>query len=164
VTSGAWRIVTPIVSLALLVVCQWVGDGHMFAARPAAADASPATSPANAGVAPAPADARPAPPAADARPAKRLSPAACAQLKQRVERRLAAAQRCTADSECAVITFEYAFRPCGESAKPGAALEKAAADAKAYVDGCQPVIHPVRCAYRTTPVCTKGRCALTPPP
>jgi hypothetical protein len=152
------------VSLALLAVCQWVGDGHVVAARPAATDASPATSPVDTGVATAPTDTRPAPPAADARQAKRLSPAACAQLKQRVERGLAAAQRCTADNECAVITFEYAFRPCGESAKPGAALDKAAADAKAYVDSCHPVIRPVRCAYRTTPVCTKGRCALTPPP
>ncbi len=162
-TAGAWRVITPIVSLAVLAVCQEVGGGQSVAARASTADAGPAAAPADAGSTTVPADARPATPAAEAHPGGRLPRAACVRLKQRVERELADAQRCTADGECASIAFEYAFRPCGESARPGAALEKAAADAKAYVDGCQPVVRPVRCAHKITPVCAHGRCALTPP-
>ena len=170
-TAGAWRIIAPIVSLAVLAVlavCQAVGgenrgvaarvSEHPAAARdagPNAAEARPEISAAAAHLATS---------AEDVRPVIRLSPAECGRLKRRVERELTDAQRCKADRECASIDFEYAFRPCGESARSGAALDRAAADAKAYVDGCQPVLHPVRCAHRTISVCARGRCALTPPP
>ena len=96
--------------------------------------------------------------------ASRPSKAACAQLKGRVERQLAAAQRCQADDECVSISFEYAFRPCGESVRGDAALEEVAARAKEYVDRCRPVLRPVKCAHKTVPVCARRRCTLTAPP
>jgi 3'-phosphoadenosine 5'-phosphosulfate sulfotransferase (PAPS reductase)/FAD synthetase len=97
VTRGACRVIRPLVSLAALAVCLEIGcqQGAAHAAH---------TDPA-------------APPPADAGPGKRLSPAACGQLKRRVERELAAAQRCAADQDCTAIAFEYAFRPCGESVR-----------------------------------------------
>lgn len=96
--------------------------------------------------------------------ASRASKAGCAQLKGRVERELRAAQRCKADDECVAIGFEYAFRPCGESVRADAVLDDVTARAKDYVDRCRPVVHPVKCAHKTVPVCARGRCALTAPP
>jgi len=159
VTASAWRIVAAIVSIAVFMACRPVSCGQSAAAGPADAGTARADAATTAPVAP-PADVPPT----VARPAKRLSPAACGRLKQRVERELAAAQRCEADTDCASITLEYAFRPCGESVNAGASLEKATADGRAYVDGCQPVLRPVKCAHMVTPVCTHRRCALAPPP
>jgi len=102
--------------------------------------------------------------AAATRPIAALSRAECVQLNRRMERELAAAQRCKADDECISIIFEYAFRPCGDSARKGASLDKITTHAKIYVDRCQPILRPVKCAHRTLPVCARGRCALTTPP
>jgi hypothetical protein len=168
VTAGAWRIIAPIVSMAALGMGYRIVKGNSVAAetndrfagaavdaRPVAADARSETPVAQS---------RPAKPAAEAPPAGRLSPAECGRLRRSVERELTAAQRCKADRECAAVNFEYAFRPCGESARAGASLDKAAADAKAYVDTCHPLLHPIKCAHRTIPVCARGRCALTSSP
>jgi hypothetical protein len=69
-------------------------------------------------------------------------PATCAQLRRQVEAELAAAQRCKAGDECVAITFAYAFAPCGASARRGASLDKADADARRFQDRCHPVLHP----------------------
>jgi hypothetical protein len=53
-----------------------------------------------------------------------------------VERELAAAQKCKSDGECQAVPFDYAFRPCGASARTGAALDQASADAKLYRERC----------------------------
>ena len=98
-----------------------------------------------------------------ANPAQRLKPAACARLRRQVEAELVAAQRCEASDECVVIAFAYAFAPCGTSARRGAALDRAAADANRYQDRCRPVLHPVKCPYLPRATCARGRCILAPP-
>jgi hypothetical protein len=169
--TTAWRGLALIAVAACLMVCRQAGGGERPATAPtkvAGARAAAAT-----GVAPATVPTRVAAAAASrptarpdetpSQPAPTLKPAACAQLQRRVEQELGAAQRCKDADECIVTSFEYAFRPCGISVKRGAALDKAAADAKRYQDGCHPVIHPVRCAYLPRATCERRRCTLAPP-
>jgi hypothetical protein len=169
--TTAWRGLALIAVAAGLMVCRRAGGGERPAAgpmrdagagAPAAAHVAPATVPPPVAAPAAPA-ATAAPGDASSKPAPTLKPAACAQLQRRVEQELGAAQRCKGADECIGTPFEYAFRPCGLSVKKGAALDKVAADAKRYQDGCHPVIHPVRCAYLPRATCERGRCTLAPP-
>jgi hypothetical protein len=129
-----------------LMVCRQVAAGDGKTAPTDAARPAEATAP----VAPRPTE----PP---------LPAGKCAQIKQRVERELAGARRCKADSECEAVAFDYAFAPCGTSVKTGAPLVKAVAGARLYRQRCNPVLQPVRCAHLPRPVCEHGRCALAPP-
>lgn len=162
-----WRALGFTALAACLIVCRPAG-GRNRAVPVKGSDAGPPKSAAPAAAAPASASG--APDAARApsgepvsKPARTLSPAACAQLRRRVEQQLTAAQRCKGTDQCIATFFEYAFRPCGMSVRKGAKLDDAAADAKRYQEGCHPVIHPVRCAHLPRPLCEGGRCILAAP-
>lgn len=145
----SWRVIALMAVGFVLVVCRPVDERNSRAAPAADAGGPPDSA---------------APTAAPIKPAQPpLAGRECAQMKQRVERSLAAAQKCKSDGECETAAFDYAFRPCGMAVKTGADLTVAAANAKLFHERCNPVVRPVRCAYQPRAVCQKGRCALAPP-
>ena len=170
--TAAWRALAVVALAASLSVCRLAGGGEPSAVRldrdtdPGGAPRAVAVVASAASAAPAPPGA-PAPDAATTDPAPAtapaLRPAACAQLRRRVEQQLVAAQQCQTAGDCTVESFEYAFRPCGLSVKKGAPLDQVRADAKRYQDRCHPVIRPVKCAYLPRATCDHGRCILAPP-
>src|ERR1044071_1466422 len=151
--TAAWRAAFVVALAASLSVCRPAGGGEPNAAG-SQRDTDPGGAPRAVAVVAPPPSAVPAPPGASARDAATtdpapatapaLKPAACAQLRRRVEQQLVAAQRCQSAGECTVESFEYAFRPCGLSVKKGAPLDQVRADAKRYQDRCHPVIRPVK--------------------